>query len=80
MPAATGTWYPITQIPPSKLFLPQFTWFEELRPKDKYDVFNWRGKSEGAKLKVVTRHAAPLQTIDGQPSSDNTVTKPKTQR
>ena len=80
MPAATGTWYPLTQIPPSKLLLPQFSWFEELRPKDKYDVFAWRGKSEGAKLKVVERHAAPLQTIDNEPPSEGVIQKPKTQR
>jgi len=60
----TGTLYPMTQIPPSKLKLPQFAWFDKLRPTDKNDVFNWRGKSDGMQLKVVERHAAPLQTLD----------------
>ncbi len=80
MPAATGTWYPLTQIPPAKLLLPQFVWLEDIRPKDKYDIFAWRGKSEEAKLKVVERHAAPLQSLDDQDISDNTIKKPKTQR
>lgn len=56
-----GTWYPITQIPPSRQFLPQFAWFERIRPISRDDVFVWRGKSEAEKLKIVERHAAPLQ-------------------
>jgi hypothetical protein len=64
MPKATGTLYPMTQIPPGKLRLSQFAWFEHVRPVDKDDVFNWRGKGAGAELKVIERHAAPLQTLD----------------
>ena len=59
----TGTSYPLTQIPPSKRYLPQYAWFEDLRPISKDDVFLWRGKSNDSKLKVVERHEAPVQTL-----------------
>lgn len=63
MPKAQGTLYPMTQIPPEKLKLDNFAWFAEVRPVDKDDVFNWRGKGKGAELKTIVRHAAPLQKI-----------------
>ena len=63
MPKASGTWYPLTQIPPSKRKLEAFAWFDDLRPVDKDDVFNWRGKKGESKLKVVQRHEAPLQQL-----------------
>jgi lipopolysaccharide export system protein LptA len=44
MPKAEGTWYPLTQIPSGKEKLEQFAWLEELRPINKDDVFNWRGR------------------------------------
>ena len=56
--------YPITQIPPEKYKLPEFAWFEEIRPKDKYDVFNWRGKAAGTELKEMLRIEAPLQKLE----------------
>lgn len=65
-PKNSGTWYPITQIPPNKYKLPEFAWFEELRPTDPADVMNWRGKGGGQTLKVVKRHEAPLQKLGKQ--------------
>lgn len=59
----TGTAYPITQIPPSKKLLPAFAWFDYVRPRDKYDIFNWRGKAKGSELKDIGRRSAPLQFI-----------------
>ena len=44
MPKAEGTWYPLTQIPSGKDKLEQFAWFDDLRPVNKNDVFNWRGR------------------------------------
>ena len=58
-----GTMYPITQIPPSKRELPSFAWFDYVRPRDKHDIFNWRGKAKGTELKDVSRRSAPLQFI-----------------
>lgn len=58
-----STMYPITQVPPAKYKLPNFAWFEDLRPKDKNDIFVWRGKSSGTELKSIKRHEAPLQSL-----------------
>ena len=55
--------YPITQIPPDKKELPAFVWFDYIRPRDKYDIFNWRGKAKGTELRNIERRAAPLQFI-----------------
>lgn len=63
---ATGTFYPITQVPPSKAKLANYAWFEELRPVDKNDIYVWRGKKEGTALKEIKRHEAPIQKINSQ--------------
>lgn len=55
--------YPMTQIPPTKYKLPNFAWFDDIRPKDKNDIFVWRGKSKGMELKNIKRHEAPLQVL-----------------
>lgn len=62
-PKAVGTIYPMTQIPPERYKLPEFAWFDKLRPTSPADVFNWRGKSEDQKLKIVERQAAPIQRL-----------------
>lgn len=68
----TGTLYPMTQIPPGKKFLPNFAWFDYIRPLDKEDIFNWRGKGEEQKLKIVKRREAPVQTLPKkQPVADD---------
>ena len=60
---ATGTMYPMTQIPPQRYHLDTFEWFENLRPVGPADVFVWRGKGTGSELKKVKRQEAPLQTL-----------------
>lgn len=55
--------YPMTQIPPDKYKLPEFAWFEELRPRDKDDVFVWRGKEDSKKLKPSNTQLPPTQSI-----------------
>lgn len=64
-PKASGTAYPMTQVPPDKYKLSEFAWFDDLRPSTPLDVFLWRGKSNGSKLKDIKRHTAPLQHIEG---------------
>lgn len=59
----TSTMYPLTQTPPSKYKLPSFAWFDDIRPKDKNDIFVWKAKTKGSELKAIKRHQAPLQTI-----------------
>ena len=51
---SNGTMYPMDQIPPDKLRLPAFSWFDYVRPLNKEDIFNWRGKREGEMLKPTT--------------------------
>ena len=60
-----GTWYPMTQIPPERYKLDGFTWFDYIRPINKDDIYEWRGKKDGTQLKNITRHGAPLQHIEG---------------
>lgn len=60
-----GTWYPMTQIPPERYKLDGYTWFDYIRPINKDDIYEWRGKKDGTQLKNITRHAAPLQHIEG---------------
>lgn len=73
--------YPMSQIPPARLKLPEFAWFEELRPRDKDDIFEWRGKKAESKLKTITRRDAPLQTINNDkaesPEPTNTPETPE---
>ena len=64
MPAATGTMYPIPLIPPEALYLANFAWFDYIRPLDKDDIFNWRGKKAGAELKKSIQRKAPKQKLD----------------
>ena len=67
----TSTMYPITQVPPAKYKLPNFAWFEDLRPTDKNDIFVWRGKSSGTELKSIKRHEAPLQSLKKEPLKED---------
>ena len=63
MPAATGTMYPVPLIPPEELYLSNFAWFDYIRPIDKMDVFNWRGKKAGSELKKSVQRVAPKQKL-----------------
>lgn len=63
---AQGTLFPITQIPPEKYYLPNFAWFEHIRPVDKDDIFIWRGKGEEAVLKEEKRRTAPKITLNSE--------------
>ena len=58
---SNGTMYPMDQIPPDKLRLPTFAWFDYIRPLSKEDIFNWRSKKAGKSLKP---------TIDRRPKTD----------
>ena len=59
-PKSNGTLYPMTQIPPAKMKLDNFAWFDYVRPLSKADIFNWRGKGAGQELKKSTRGVVPL--------------------
>jgi hypothetical protein len=64
MPEATGVMYPLTLIPPQELYLENFAWFDYVRPLNKDDIFNWRGKKAGTELKESIRRTAPRQRLD----------------
>lgn len=59
-PKSNGTLYPMNQLPPEKMKLENFAWFDYIRPLNKEDIFNWRGKKAGEGLKKSTRGTAPL--------------------
>ena len=52
---ASGTAYPMNQIPEDKYRLASFVWLDYMRPLNKEDIFNWRGKKAGQGLKPSTR-------------------------
>ncbi|WP_294593960.1 OstA-like protein [uncultured Bacteroides sp.] len=52
---ASGTMYPMDQIPPDKFKLPSFAWFDYIRPRNKEDIFEWRGKKAGETLQKSDR-------------------------
>jgi lipopolysaccharide export system protein LptA len=64
MPKAEGTLYPMSQIPPSKKLLDGFAWFDYIRPLNKDDIFNWRGKHAGDVLKPTVRREAPIRQLN----------------
>ena len=66
---STGTIYPLTQIPPEKKFLSNYAWFDYIRPLNKDDIFNWRGKKNGTELKIQKRRPAPGNKSDNKPSA-----------
>ena len=59
-PKSNGTLYPMLQRPPEKMKLDNFVWFDYIRPLDKEDIFEWRGKKAGQELKKSKRSAVPL--------------------
>ena len=63
MPKAEGVLYPMTQVPPDKYFLPTYAWFDYVRPLNKQDIFNWRGKKEGTELKEEKKREAPKREL-----------------
>lgn len=52
---ANGTLYPMDQIPADKYKLPSFVWFDYIRPRNKEDIFEWRGKKAGEQLQKSDR-------------------------
>ena len=63
MPKAEGVLYPMPQIPAGKQWLPNFAWFDYVRPTSKEDIFRWRGKRAGTELKEVKRKEVPMQRL-----------------
>lgn len=64
MPAATHTMYPPFAIPDEKRYLEGFAWFDNIRPKNKDDIFEWRGKSEEQVLQKTEKKYVPKQKLE----------------
>ena len=64
MPEASGVMYPLFLTPPGELYLDNFAWFDYVRPLDKDDIFEWRGKKSGTELKASVVRTAPKQNLD----------------
>ena len=54
-PKSNGTLYPMSQIPLEKSHLDHLVWFDYIRPLNKKDIFNWRGKKLEDQLKKNVR-------------------------
>lgn len=59
-----GSFTPMFLIEPSKMRLENFAWLDYIRPLNKDDIFNWRGKGSNEKLKTIIRREVPLPTLD----------------
>ena len=62
MEKPSGVLYPMSQIPPDKYFLPQYAWFDYVRPLNKDDIFDWRPKKAGTEMKEEKRRELPKRT------------------
>lgn len=62
---STGIMYPMEKIDTKKMYLPNFNWFDRIRPIDAEDVFYWRGKRVEEQLKKSNSNKeVPLPTLN----------------
>lgn len=59
----SGVFYPLSFVSHDKMYLSNFAWFDYIRPLNKYDLFEWRGKRLGTELKRIERHEMPFQSL-----------------
>lgn len=58
--ASKGILHPMAMIPPGKLYLENFGWFDYVRPTGPEDIFDWRPKKRGTELQYRSRRTSPL--------------------
>ena len=64
---SNGIMYPMDKIDEKKMYLPNFNWFERIKPIDAEDVFYWRGKKVEEQLKRSnSTKEVPLPTLKGK--------------
>ena len=73
-----GTIYPMTQIPADKKYLKNFVWFDYVRPLNKEDIFNWRGKKKDDVIVPEKRREAPVQNLKKPKTNIPEEPKPET--
>ena len=64
MSKSNGVISPMTQIPPDKLTLPRFELFDEVRPKDKNDIFRLAPRKTSATVRNSRVSLPPRQQIE----------------
>lgn len=64
MSKSNGVISPMTQIPPDKLTLPRFELFDEVRPKDKNDIFRLAPRKTSATVRNSRVFLPPRQQIE----------------
>ena len=63
---SSGVMYPMEKLDEKKMYLPNFNWFDRIRPRDPEDVFFWRGKRVEEQLKKSSSNKeVPLPTLTG---------------
>lgn len=62
-PGSSGSFYVAALAPEEKRRLANFSWFDYIRPLDKYDLFQWRPKKSGTELRPSVRRIAPIQNL-----------------
>ena len=62
-----GTLYPMTQIPPGKDRLPNFAWYDYIRPLDKDDLLRRVGKEDKPVLQRRAVMLPPRQVVTARP-------------
>ena len=64
--SSNGVMYPMEKLEEKKMYLPNFNWFDRIRPLDAEDVFYWRGKKVEEQLKKTNSNKeVPLPTLKG---------------
>lgn len=61
-PKSNGVLYPMDQLPKDKMRLPNYQWFDYIRPLNKDDIFDWRPKRAGDTLRKTTRKPVSTPT------------------
>jgi hypothetical protein len=54
-PKPVATFYPMLMIPEKDKKLTGFLWLDYLRPKDKYDIMEWKSRMAGDEQKKSSR-------------------------
>ncbi|WP_459996067.1 OstA-like protein [Prevotella dentasini] len=58
-----GTFYPMLQIPADKTELPNFHWYEQIRPRDKFDIYRRAGRKDEGVVRRRETVVPPRQRI-----------------
>jgi len=66
MPKADGVVYPMTQIPPDRLKLPNFQWYPLIRPLDKFDIYRKVSRENANEIRRRAIATPPRQNIIGK--------------